>query len=72
MIWQTCQRCGYVFQDQPSASSDTREEVVATVWVGQWEREYRLCNLCAAELQRAVDALTTQANACCAERTCCE
>jgi hypothetical protein len=59
MIPQVCQRCGYVFpaNDEPSSTDDMRCEESVTLWIGNWQREYRICTICAAKLIGELRAL---------------
>ena len=48
MIRQTCQRCGYIFDlDVPSAVR-ILDEVSLSLYLGEWSRQYVLCEACAA------------------------
>ena len=60
MIRQTCQRCGYIFHDYTVEDAEIGlggEEVTASVYIGQWERDYKLCEPCAATLQREINGV---------------
>ena len=56
MIRQTCQRCGHSFGGQISPAYE-RDQVELSIFLGEWSRNYILCEPCAARFEERLASL---------------
>ena len=54
MIGQTCQKCGQTCTTDEYIVGIGRDEVGCSLYIGEWSRDWALCDGCARALQRYI------------------